>query len=71
VRHDDIFHPDFTPSPYWWEAYKRAIGDLVDVPRTARPNRVSRLSTLFGKPLFPAAIGSYYRLRDRLDRMLA
>jgi glycine/D-amino acid oxidase-like deaminating enzyme len=34
VAHD-IFHPDFKPSPYWWEAYKPAIGDLLDVPREA------------------------------------
>jgi glycine/D-amino acid oxidase-like deaminating enzyme len=33
----DIFHPDFVPGePYWWEAYRPATGDLVDVPRAAR-----------------------------------
>jgi len=32
----DIFHRDFTPSPYWWEAYAPTAGDLVDVPRSAR-----------------------------------
>jgi len=34
--HPDIFHKDFTPTPYWWEAYKPTAGELVDVPRTAR-----------------------------------
>src|SRR6201981_3954510 len=32
----DIFHRDFKPIPYWWEAYTPATGDLVDVPKTAR-----------------------------------
>src|SRR5579885_1617985 len=32
----DIFHPDFVPEPYWWEAYRPATGDLADVPRAAR-----------------------------------
>jgi len=32
----DIFHRDFTPTPYWWEAYKPAAGDLVEVPREVR-----------------------------------
>src|SRR5438046_4223129 len=32
----DIFHPDFQPLPYWWEAYAPAAGALVDVPREAR-----------------------------------
>ena len=36
VSRGDIFHPDFTPTPYWWEAYRPAAGDLVDVPREAR-----------------------------------
>lgn len=31
-----IFHPDFTPSPYWWEAYRPTIGEPVAVPRAAR-----------------------------------
>ena len=34
--HPDIFHKDFTPAPYWWEAYRPTAGELVDVPRTAR-----------------------------------
>src|SRR5438552_16969473 len=32
----DIFHPDFTPEPYWWEAYRPASGELVDIPHDAR-----------------------------------
>src|ERR1700758_894696 len=32
----DIFHRDFTPIPYWWEAYTPAAGNLVEVPRAAR-----------------------------------
>jgi glycine/D-amino acid oxidase-like deaminating enzyme len=32
----DVFHRDFTPTPYWWEAYTPTAGDLVDVPKTAR-----------------------------------
>ena len=32
----DIFHRDFTPTPYWWEAYRPVAGELVDVPRSAR-----------------------------------
>ena len=34
--HPDIFHRDFTPTPYWWEAYRPTAGDLADVPRGAR-----------------------------------
>jgi glycine/D-amino acid oxidase-like deaminating enzyme len=32
----DIFHRDFTPTPYWWEAYAPTAGELVEVPRSAR-----------------------------------
>jgi len=32
----DIFHRDFTPTPYWWEAYGPTTGELVDLPRVAR-----------------------------------
>jgi len=32
----DIFHREFTPSPYWWEAYTPTAGDLVEVPKSAR-----------------------------------
>jgi glycine/D-amino acid oxidase-like deaminating enzyme len=32
----DIFHRDFKPIPYWWEAYTPTTGDLLDVPRAAR-----------------------------------
>jgi glycine/D-amino acid oxidase-like deaminating enzyme len=31
-----IFHPDFVPEPYWWQAYRPAAGELVDLPRMAR-----------------------------------
>ena len=34
--HPDIFHRDFTPTPYWWEAYRPDVGELVEVPRSAR-----------------------------------
>jgi len=34
--HPDIFHKDFTPTPYWWEAYRPTAGKLVDVPRSTR-----------------------------------
>ena len=32
----DIFRRDFTPTPYWWEAYTPTVGDLVEVPKAAR-----------------------------------
>ena len=32
----DILHRDFTPTPYWWEAYRPTVGDPVEVPRSAR-----------------------------------
>src|SRR6266487_2123120 len=32
----DIFHRDFSPTPYWWEAYRPSVGELVEVPREAR-----------------------------------
>src|SRR5204862_175923 len=33
---DSIFHPDFAPRPYWWEAYMPSAGELSDVPQEAR-----------------------------------
>src|SRR5437868_12061326 len=33
---DSIFHPDFAPRPYWWEAYAPSAGELVDVPKESR-----------------------------------
>jgi glycine/D-amino acid oxidase-like deaminating enzyme len=36
MRSNDIFHPDFTPTPYWWEAYTPSAGELADVPKEAR-----------------------------------
>jgi glycine/D-amino acid oxidase-like deaminating enzyme len=32
----DIFHRDFRPTPYWWEAYTPTAGEPVEVPREAR-----------------------------------
>ena len=32
----DIFHRDFTPTPYWWEACTPRAGELVDLPQSAR-----------------------------------
>ena len=32
----DIFHPDFQPLPYWWEAYAPAAGEFRDVPKEVR-----------------------------------
>ena len=32
----DILHRDFTPEPYWWEAYRPQAHDLAEVPRAAR-----------------------------------
>jgi glycine/D-amino acid oxidase-like deaminating enzyme len=32
----DILHRDFTPTPFWWEAYRPSAGELTDVPREAR-----------------------------------
>jgi glycine/D-amino acid oxidase-like deaminating enzyme len=32
----DIFHPDFVPEPFWWEAYRPVSGDLAEVPGEAR-----------------------------------
>jgi glycine/D-amino acid oxidase-like deaminating enzyme len=33
---DPIFHPDFSPRPYWWEAYEPQALNPRDLPRTAR-----------------------------------
>jgi len=32
----DVFHADFKPLPYWWEAYRPTAQDPLDVPRRAR-----------------------------------
>jgi glycine/D-amino acid oxidase-like deaminating enzyme len=32
----DLFHADFTPTPYWWEAYRPSADELADVPNEAR-----------------------------------
>jgi len=31
-----IFHADFKPEPYWWEAYRPASGEPVEVPKKVR-----------------------------------
>ncbi len=31
-----IFHSDFKPAPYWWEAYQPTAQDPVDLPRRVR-----------------------------------
>jgi glycine/D-amino acid oxidase-like deaminating enzyme len=36
VARADIFHPDFAPEPFWWEAYRPVAGDLAELPRAAR-----------------------------------
>jgi glycine/D-amino acid oxidase-like deaminating enzyme len=36
MLNSNILHRDFTPTPYWWEAYRPTAGELVEVPRTAR-----------------------------------
>ena len=36
MNHGGIFHPDFTASPFWWEAYRPTVGDPVAVPKSAR-----------------------------------
>lgn len=36
MRDDQIFHPDFKPKPYWWEAYEPQALAPREVPRTAR-----------------------------------
>ena len=32
----EIFHSDFAPLPYWWEAYQPTADELVEVPRSGR-----------------------------------
>jgi glycine/D-amino acid oxidase-like deaminating enzyme len=36
VARGEIFHPDFVPEPYWWQAYRPAAGEFAEVPRAAR-----------------------------------
>src|SRR4051812_2607282 len=31
-----FLHPVFVAEPYWWEAYRPASGELVDLPRDSR-----------------------------------
>ena len=32
----EIFHPEFKPQPYWWEAYTPTADEFVPVPKSAR-----------------------------------
>jgi glycine/D-amino acid oxidase-like deaminating enzyme len=36
MRDDAIFHPDFKPKPYWWEAYEPRATTLLELPKSAR-----------------------------------
>ena len=36
MKSNGLFHPDFRPMPYWWEAYRPGADDPVDVPAKAR-----------------------------------
>jgi len=36
MKANGLFHPDFRPMPYWWEAYRPGADDRVDVPAKAR-----------------------------------
>ena len=31
-----LFHSQFQPRPYWWQAYEPAAGDIAELPRQAR-----------------------------------
>src|SRR5690348_5535269 len=31
-----IYHPDFKPMPYWWEAYRPTAQDPLDLPKSVR-----------------------------------
>lgn len=32
----NVLHPDFSPTPYWWEAYRPVADPLIDVPSKTR-----------------------------------
>src|ERR1051326_3895194 len=36
MARDGLFHPDFQPRPYWWEAYAPTAGELAELPAEAR-----------------------------------
>ena len=36
MARSDIFHPDYKPRPYWWEAYEPTAGALADAPKESR-----------------------------------
>ena len=33
---NSLFHPDYKPMPYWWEAYHPTAQDPVDLPSRVR-----------------------------------
>jgi glycine/D-amino acid oxidase-like deaminating enzyme len=35
MANQDIFAPEFTPTPYWWQVYRPVAGELAEVPQTA------------------------------------
>lgn len=36
MSRSSALHAEFSPTPYWWEAYRPAAGNLVDVPARTR-----------------------------------
>jgi glycine/D-amino acid oxidase-like deaminating enzyme len=36
MRNRDIFAEDFSPTPYWWEAWRPSAAELTEPPRAAR-----------------------------------
>ncbi|MDA8253952.1 MAG: FAD-binding oxidoreductase [Rhodospirillales bacterium] len=36
MQRNEVFHRDFKPAPYWWEAFQPIAGDLNDVPVRTR-----------------------------------
>jgi glycine/D-amino acid oxidase-like deaminating enzyme len=36
MKRSDVFHSDFKPEPFWWEAYRPVAGPQVDVPSEVR-----------------------------------
>src|SRR2546423_1417619 len=61
----EIFHPDFTPEPYWWEAYRPRSGELVDVLHYAHQQQ--RLANLNGD----AQSGAFMVPRERQREEIA
>src|SRR5437588_545943 len=67
----DIFHRDFTPIPYWWEAYTPTAGDLADVPRAARAAIVGGGYAGLSAALELAKPGAYMVPRERQREEIA